>query len=103
MQVVGWSALRYLVFCLQLYCLLRFAGAGLTIADSLVAIPIYYLVLTLLPALPAADPALRGGVGMMVFGAFSSNVPAAALATVLLWIINNLFPLIIGTFIVKNT
>lgn len=102
LQVVGWSALRYLVFCLQLYCLLRFAGAGLTIADSLVAIPIYYLVLTLLPALPAADPALRGGVGMMVFGAFSSNVPAAALATVLLWIINNLFPLIIGTFIVKN-
>ena len=98
LQVVGWSALRYLVFCLQLYCLLRFAGAGLTIA-----IPIYYLVLTLLPALPAADPALRGGVGMMVFGAFSSNVPAAALATVLLWIINNLFPLIIGTFIVKNT
>ena len=32
-----------------------------------------------------------------------SLVPAAALATVLLWIINNLFPLIIGTFIVKNT
>ena len=103
LMVIGFSALRYLVFCLQLYCLLLFAGAGLTATDCLFAIPIYYLVLTLLPALPAADPALRGGVGMVVFGAFTSNIPAAALATILLWIINNLFPLIIGTFVRKNT
>ena len=82
--------------------LLLFAGAELTATDCLLAIPIYYLVLTLLPALPVADPALRGGVGMVVFGAFTDNIPAVALATVLLWIINNLFSLIIGTFVRKN-
>ena len=101
-RVVGLSACRYLIFSLQLYCLLLFAGAELTATDCLLAIPIYYLVLTLLPALPAADPALRGGVGMVVFGAFTDNIPAVALATVLLWIINNLFSLIIGTLVRKN-
>lgn len=102
LRVAWWSALRYVVFCLQLYCMLRFAGGDLATTDSLIAIPIYYLMLTILPALPAADPALRGGVGMVVFGAFTNNIPAAALATVLLWIINNFFPLIIGTFVRRN-
>ena len=102
MQVMGLSACRYLVFCFQLYAMLLFTGSGMTSAEALMAIPIYYLVLTLLPALPAADPAMRGGVALLVFGAFTSNLPAVALATIMLWMINNIIPLIIGTYVREN-
>ena len=40
---MGWSALRCFVFSLQLYAILLFVGAPITLSEALCSIPLYYL------------------------------------------------------------
>lgn len=97
------SACRYAVFCLQLWLALVFCGVSMPMPVIwLMAIPVYYMLVTVLPSVPAADVAIRGSVAVMVFGTLSQNDAAAALAITLLWIVNGILPMAIGTCVKKK-
>lgn len=93
------SFVRYLVFSVQLYCVLYFCGVQLTLFQALVSIPAYYALVTLMPSIPVADTIFRGSWAILVFSFFTPNVAAVAMAVVLLWIINTVLPMLVGVFV----
>lgn len=96
--VVGWSLLRYLVFSLQMYLMLGAVGVDLPISEAVVALPTYYFLITLTPNMPAADAGIKGSWSVFVFSRYTQVVPSLAIAAILLWLINSVFPMLVGTF-----
>ena len=86
---LGQSFVRLLCWCVQLALVLRALGAvtgdGLRVMGY--GLPIYYLLVTITPNVPIAEVGVRGAWAIVVFGSMN-----AALAGVLLWVINTLLP-----------
>ncbi len=95
---MGWSLLRYLVFGLQLYLVLRWVGVPLGLTEAVTAIPFYYLLVTLTPNMPIADVGIRGSWAVVVFGRYA-EVPLITAAVVVLYVINTLLPMVVGSVI----
>lgn len=100
--LVGMSLCRYLVYATQLVCALVFCGIELEPKMLLVIVPIHYFFVTLMPSVPAADAAVRGSVGALVFSYFTPNTAGVAIAAILLWLLNSMIPMFIGTFMRKK-
>ena len=92
------SFVRLLCWCLQLALVLWALGAvtgdGLRVMGY--GLPIYYLLVTITPNVPIAEVGVRGAWAIVVFGSMN-----AALAGVLLWVINTLLPCL-GWFFFKK-
>lgn len=101
-KVLAWSAARYVVWGLQAVLIFMFCGVTLTPMEYLIAIPLYYLAIALFPTLPLADIAIRGSWAIVIFGVFTSNTAGIALAITMVWILNTILPMIIGTFFAGN-
>jgi hypothetical protein len=69
---------------------------GLTGIAGLTAI--YYLLVTITPNVPIAEVGVRGAWAIAVFG-----TPQAAIAAVVLWVINTLLPCVGWLFLRKKT
>ncbi len=99
--VFGWSVLRYLTFCLQLWLVLLACDTAFQVSPLhsplLLAIPTYYLLVTLTPTLPAADVAVKGSWAIVIFSAVGGNVASITIATVLMWLINTVAPMLVGS------
>lgn len=99
-KLLGISLLRYSVFIVQLLLCLLFCGVQLRIQSMIATLPLYYLLITVTPNVPAAEIAVRGAWAAVIFERFGSDVTAAAIiATLLLWLINTIFPLVVGTVV----
>ena len=94
----GWSLLRYVVFGLQLYLVLRWVGVPMSITEAVVSIPFYYLLVTLTPNMPIADVGIRGSWAMVVFGRYA-DVPLVTAAVVIVYVINTLLPMVVGSIL----
>lgn len=96
---VGQSLVRLLCWCVQLalvlYALGAVTGYGLWVTSARCFV--YYLLVTITPNVPIAEVGVRGAWAIAVFGTMN-----AALAGVLLWIINTLLPCLIWPFLRKN-
>ena len=99
MKVVVISLLRYVIWAVQLTLVLRFCGVVLTPVQLLLAIPTYYLLLGVVPSVPVADVAVRGSLSIVVFGVFSPNTAGIAIAITIIWVINTLLPMVVGTWV----
>ena len=97
MVSIGQSLVRLVCWCGQLILVLYALGA-ISIQPSAFSLPfIYYLLVTVTPNVPIAEAGVRGAWAIVVFGSMN-----AALAGVLLWVINTLLPCLIWPFIRKN-
>lgn len=98
------SIVRLLCWCLQLGLLL-YALDGLTALTEITGLTalagltaIYYLLVTITPNVPIAEIGVRGAWAIAVFG-----TPQAAMAAVVLWMINTLLPCVGWLFLRKKT
>lgn len=98
-KACGWSVLRYLVFGAQLWGVLTFCGIDLDWQAALISIPTYYTLVTIMPSVPVADAAIKGSWSAIVFSAFTPNTVGVALAAIVLWVINTIFPMLVGTLV----
>lgn len=95
------SMVRLLCWCVQLGLLLYALDgiAGMTgIAGIAGLTAIYYLLVTITPNVPIAEIGVRGAWAIAVFG-----TPQAAMAAVVLWVINTLLPCVGWLFLRKKT
>ncbi len=124
----AWTLLRYLTFCLQLYLILTACDTSFSLftnhsslttnhsslftnhsslttnySSLMLALPTYYLLITITPSVPAADVAIKGSWAIVLFSALGGNVWSITLATVLIWLINTICPMLIGTFVKRTT
>ena len=78
---------------------MSFCGIVHSPLEALIAIPSYYLLVTVTPSVPIADAAVRGSWSVIIFSLFTQNIAAIAIAAILLWILNTILPMIVGTLI----
>ena len=91
------SLVRLACWCIQLALVLYALGAFHLSLFTFHLLPVYYLLVTITPNVPIAEVGVRGAWAIMVFGSMN-----AALAGVLLWVINTLLPCLIWPFLLKN-
>lgn len=94
---------RYLVFCMQLYCMLHFCSIGINLWQGVVSISTFYLFLTFTPSIAFSEAAIRGSYAVIFVGMFSDNSVGIALAGVLVWFVNAVIPMIIGSVFFSKT
>lgn len=97
--ITTWSLLRFLIFCLQLFLMLRFFGVELSITEALTSIPLTYLLVTFTPSFAFSEAVIRGSWAVFVIGHFAANTPGILMAGVGLWFINVIIPVIIGNIL----
>ena len=102
MKTIAWSMLRYGIWAIQLVLALHFCGVDMTWVQYMIAIPFYYMVVAVFPSIPAANVAIRGTWSLIIFGVFSPNTAGIALAVALIWLINTVLPMLIGSILYRN-
>lgn len=98
---LGQSFVRLTCWCIQLMLTL-YALKALEMSDIIdssvwAQTAIYYLLVTVTPNIPVVEAGVRGAWAMFLFG-----TPNAALAGVLLWVINTLLPCLIWPLLRKE-
>jgi hypothetical protein len=110
LKVLMFSSVRYYIFFMQFYFALRLFDVSLSITEALLLLPVIYLTLAIVPTIALTELGVRGSVAIYVIGSYlslnnaaSENLaPAILSATTFIWIVNLVFPAIIGTFFVFN-
>ena len=92
------STLRYFVFFLQFFLLLRFFDVKLTFIEGFVSITLTYLFMTIIPTTTLIELGLRGSLAIFFIGIFSQNILGIVLASFFIWIINIAIPATLGSF-----
>ena len=92
------SLVRLLCWCVQLALVLYALGAMTNDKLQITNLLVYYLLVTITPNVPIAEVGIRGAWAIVLFGSMN-----AAMAGVMLWIINTLLPCLIWPFLRKNT
>ncbi len=104
------SFLRYIIFALQFYILLKAFSVDVIFSQSIMIVSIIFLVMTALPTVTLAELGIRGSVTLYFFGLYfekhglpieQSNI-GTILASSALWIINLAIPALLGTLFVFN-
>jgi hypothetical protein len=101
--ITGWSLLRFFVFSMQLFLMLRFLEVELTAAQALTSIPFTYLLVTFTPSFAFSEAVIRGSWAVFVIGGFATNTPGILMAGVGLWFINVIIPVIAGNILLLKS
>jgi hypothetical protein len=91
MTSIGQSFVRLACWCVQLALVLWALGAVSLQPSAFSLLFVYYLLVTITPNVPLAEVGVRGAWAIVVFGSMN-----AALAGVLLWVINTLLPCLVA-------
>jgi len=96
LKVFVLSIIRYGVFCGQFILLLWVCGVDISTAQGLMAVPIIFLVQTVVPSNSLSDLGVRGAASIHFLNYYSVNDAGILAAAYLLWGINIFLPGIIG-------
>lgn len=110
LNVLLLSIIRYGVFSLQFFLLLSLFEVNVNYFEAMMLISIIYLVMTIIPTIALTEIGVRGSVSLYVFqnhleilGLWNTEQAIGVVsASSLLWLINLVFPAIIGTGFVFN-
>jgi hypothetical protein len=97
--VLGLSILRYMVFTTQFVLLCMAFGVGVDPGVAALAIPVVYLVSTLLPTVLLTELGVRGSAAVAFFGPLGGDDGAVLLATTVLWALNLVLPAAVGALL----
>ncbi len=94
------SAVRFFVFSIQFYLLMKLFDLGLDLKESLVLIALYFFLISLIPTYALSELGVRGSVAISLFGPFGMGSAGILAASLLLWMINLAIPALTGSFFV---
>ncbi|MBB6005382.1 lysylphosphatidylglycerol synthase transmembrane domain-containing protein [Arcicella rosea] len=104
MEVFFWALMRYLTISLQFVLVLLIFGIDLNLVDLLAIVCLIFLVKTIVPAINfLGDLGIREFSAIYFFGFYHVNTSAVIAATFVLWLINILFPVLLGSILVLKT
>lgn len=96
------SFLRYIVFSIQFWLVLRAFGITLLSLDDILLIAVCFMLASFVPTILISEIGVRGSVALFVFGTVSDMDFQIILASVLLWLINVGLPALIGIVNLKE-
>lgn len=93
------SIVRYWVYVLQYYLLMRFIGIQADVFQMIAAISLILFLQSVSPLIPLTDMTVRGGIALLVLNNYGTYMTMGIfMVPVMLWAINLLIPAIIGYF-----
>lgn len=100
LQLITWSALRYMVFILQFYFLFWIYDSSRSLDVHFISkLSIYFLLTSIIPMISIIEVFVRAAIGVIVFHGLGVNELQITFITTLIWIINLALPSIIGFLI----
>ncbi len=93
MKTIGFSLLRYLIFCSNWLILLSVMNYNHDFATILSCVGILYLVVSVIPLIQLLDLPVRM---LAVMTIFPGEIEIVLLATTVIWITNTIFPTVLG-------
>jgi len=107
LKTVLLSLLRYLVFSTQFYLAIHLMGLNFTMPQSMMVIPVIYLVLAAIPTMALTELGVRGSVSVFLFGLLSGSgvlnaeaTLAVVSASTLIWLVNIAVPSLAGVLVI---
>jgi hypothetical protein len=104
-NVINLSFIRFLVFSIQYYILLRMFSVDIPFFDAIIMIAIIFFIMSLIPTVALTELGIRGTVTLYFFGVYFSGAHGMSeaesigvlSASTLLWIINLAIPSLVGS------
>ena len=96
LEVLLYSIARYIVFTSQFFILLHVFNVDVSFVDGFILITTMLFVISIIPTIAITEIGVRGSVALFFFGLVSNNVVGILSATFVMWIINLVFPALIG-------
>ena len=94
------SIIRYLIFSFQFYFLLKLFGVDVSYFNAMIVITTMYLLASIIPSVFIFDVIVKGSVALYIFEIVGVNDLTILSIITLMWILNFVFPSIIGSFFV---
>ena len=101
-RVLTLSYLRYLIYCTQYVLILDFLGLELSLLAAFSGVAVIYLFQSGIPLPPILSVIARGELAIVIWSLFTANVGGILVATFGLWVINLVFPALLGILIILN-
>ena len=106
LKLILFSLVRYSVFTIQYFILLRVFSVDIPFFNALLFISLIFLVISVIPTVFLTELGVRDSVALFLFGIYFSKTGAMTdearlgilMASTLLWVINLAIPALIGTF-----
>lgn len=95
---LAWAALRYGLYCLQYYLMLRFYSIPLPLGAALAGVGSIYLFQTAIPLPPVLGLLARGEIALLIWGIWGTNALSILAASYTLFALNLVFPALLGLF-----
>lgn len=103
LQLFSFSLIRYLVFFLQFVFIISMLHEAWLPLSVFMSMALYFLITTTIPMFSAIEPAIRAAIALVVFKNSGIDNSALAISSILIWLVNIIFPSIIGYyFLVKQ-
>ena len=99
-KLVFLSLLRYSVFTLQFFLLLKLFHVDVNVKDGLIMIMLTFFAITAIPTISFTELGVRGSAALAFIGLLSTNSLGIVCASFSLWLINIALPAVAGTIFV---
>jgi len=101
-KVFLFSLVRYLIFSHQYFLLLYISGISVDYFSCMAVIFIMYALVSIIPSLQIADVVVRGGLSVFLFQKIGIDEWLVVTVTGVMWLLNVVIPVILGSFFVLN-
>ena len=96
------SLLRYIVFSVQFYLVLKAFDISLQSINDVFLIPVCFMIASFIPTIIISEIGVRGSVALFVFGTVSDMDVNIIIASITLWLINVALPALMGLINLKE-
>lgn len=100
--ILALSMIRYIVFCLQFYLVVRIFSADINFIVSSQILAIIFLVKTILPTSFISEVAVRISLSYFIFESFGFEGNIGVVSTFVLWVFNLLIPSLLGVLTLRK-
>ncbi len=100
LSILLFGVIRFVIFSVQYYALLRFFGVQINVFEAFIAIPANYLFVTFTPSAGFSEPVIRSSYAAFFVGEFSPQTLGIVLSGTGIWIINYVVSMIIGNIFI---
>lgn len=97
LHILFYSFLRFTVFAVQYILIWKALNVDISWWVGFWSIALVFLIMAMIPSFAIAEIGIRGKVALAVVGLFSTNTLAILAGTIVMWMLNLVFPALIGS------
>lgn len=97
------STIRYIVYCIQFYLMLKFCDVSLSLFEASTYIPLTYFGVTVIPSIALAELGIREALSIELIGSINDNLIGIVTASFFIWVVNIALPAVVGSIFILRS